>query len=216
MVALRIGMHMQACVQACRLAGVQLCIHAGPTPASRPPFLFSCPHFCSCASSLLPACARMCTRVCPGYLRRIQHTLDVPPLPHTHHFNPPFMRPPHSCFQLSEHPLMFCIPARIWPCMFRHGLQHPPNPPPPPPPSHNPHATLLPPRVHAPDPAGTDCSNSTTEQPGLLTGSCLNNCSSVGKCLGSSCKCPPGRFGLDCSRSRWGQSVPGAGGGWWW
>lgn len=47
---------------------------------------------------------------------------------------------------------------------------------------------------------GKDCSK--PEFKGTLFDRCINGCSGVGECIGGFCRCPRGRWGIDCSRTQ--------------
>ncbi len=51
-------------------------------------------------------------------------------------------------------------------------------------------------------PQGSDCSE--PEFRGKLFDRCVNGCSRVGACVGGFCRCPAGRWGIDCSRTQVG------------
>jgi EGF-like domain len=46
-----------------------------------------------------------------------------------------------------------------------------------------------------------------SEERGGLQPPCVNDCSGHGVCVWGFCKCKPGRFGIDCSRSKAGYPV---------
>ena len=58
-----------------------------------------------------------------------------------------------------------------------------------------------PPGVHAVEPQGADCSGQWMYW-GDNSVNCYSNCSDAGVCKSGWCHCEPGRWGIDCSRTK--------------